>query len=41
MEKFDVMKNQLKSVNHSAVQDLIEQLEDLTEENKLLRKNNN
>ncbi len=35
------MKRQLQSVNHVSVKDLIEEIEDLAEENKNLRKNNN
>lgn len=35
------MKNHLRSVNHESVLELIEQIEDLNEENKNLRKNNN
>lgn len=35
------MKKQLQSVNHTSVKELIEEIEDLAEENKNLRKNNN
>ena len=41
MEKFETMKKQLQSVNHASVKDLIEEIEDLAEENRELRKNNN
>lgn len=31
MQKFEVMKRQLQSVNHVSVKDLIEEIEDLAE----------
>lgn len=41
MEKFETMKSQLRSVNHATVQDLVEEIEELAEQNKSLKKNNN
>lgn len=41
MQKFEVMKSQLRSVNHTSVKDLVEEIEELADDNKNLKKQNN
>lgn len=41
MQKFEVMKAQLRTVNHISVKDLVDEIEELSDENKNLKKHNN
>ena len=41
MEKFEIMKGELRAVNHTSVKDLTDEIEELAEDNKNYKKLNN